>query len=146
MRARLVGVTTPVDGPLGVAGMIYGAISGTGQATSGLIEIGLGAIAGHVDEADQAAKAITATTTVAGVVALIKTKGDTGNFFPERRVHSAFTHHSRFLLIYFDFLRTKPGPTEPDRRPSHEHPKTSQRPADSGDIESDPFVEEIQSW
>jgi hypothetical protein len=51
-----------------------------------------------------------------------------------------------FLPLDLDFLCTLPGPTEPGHRSSHKHSQAPQRPADSGHIESDPFVEEIQSW
>ncbi len=69
------GVTTPVTGPLGAAGAAYGAISGTGQTVQGGAEI-VGAITGHVKEANDASDAISASTTVGGIVMTVATGGN----------------------------------------------------------------------
>ena len=67
------GVSTVVDGPVGIAAVAYLGISGTGQVVTGLIQ-GVGAATGKTEMAEKAANAVTATTTVPGIVATVATK------------------------------------------------------------------------
>jgi len=69
------GVTTAATGAIGAAGAAYGVASGSGQIAAGTA-MAVGAINGKTEGAEEFADAVTASSTVSGLITLAVTRGN----------------------------------------------------------------------